>query len=284
MRSMWKGAVTFGLIYVPVKLYAATEKRDIKFNYLHEKCHTPIRYVRYCPRCETEMPMEEIVRGYEYEKGRHIIMTGEELDELSGEKNRNIEILDFVDMRQIDPVYYDKSYYLAPGDGGQKVYALLKRAMEESGRSAVAHVALRSRKSLCVIRPAGRILVMETMFYADEVRQAEKIEEIDTGVAVHENEIKMAVNLIDSLTVEFDPAKYTSEYREKLHEVIRAKIAGEPVERPAAGDAGKVVDLMSALKASIDMANEQRGKKTRASKTGSRKPKETGKKQKAGGD
>jgi len=267
MRSMWKGAVTFGLIYVPVKLYAATEKKDVKFNYLHKKCGTPVRYVRFCPYCDDEVEMDQIVRGYEYEKGRYITMTDEELAEVAGEKERGIEIIDFVDASLIDPVYYDRSYYLAPGEGGTKVYALLKQAMEESGKAAVAHVAIRSRKSLCVIRPAGRALVMETMFYADEVRQVEKIEEIGAPVRVHENEIKMAVSLIDNLTVTFDPAKYTSEYREKLHEAIRAKIAGEAVvEKPAAPDTEKVVDLMSALKASIDMAREQRDKKPRTRK------------------
>ncbi len=268
MRSMWKGAVTFGLIYVPVKLYAATEKKDVKFNYLHKKCSTPVRYVRSCPYCDEEVGMDEIVRGYEYEKGRYITMTDEELAELAGEKERSIEIVDFVDAALIDPVYYDRSYYLAPGEGGTKVYALLKQSMEESGRAAVAHVAIRSRKSLCVIRPAGRALVMETMFYADEVRQVEKIEEIGAPAKVHENEIKMAVSLIDSLTVAFDPAKYTSEYREKLHEAIRAKIAGEVVvEKPVAPDNEKVVDLMSALKASIDLARDQRDKKPRTRKS-----------------
>jgi len=265
---MWKGAVTFGLIYVPVKLYAATEKKDVKFNYLHKKCGTPVRYVRSCPYCDDEVGMDEIVRGYEYEKGRYITMTDGELAELAGEKERSIEIVDFVDAALIDPVYYDRSYYLAPGEGGTKVYALLKQSMEESGRAAVAHVAIRSRKSLCVIRPAGRALVMETMFYADEVRQVEKIEEIGAPAKVHENEIKMAVSLIDSLTVAFDPAKYTSEYREKLHEAIRAKIAGEVVvEKPVAPDNEKVVDLMSALKASIDLARDQRDKKPRTRKS-----------------
>ncbi|KJS11088.1 MAG: DNA repair protein [Peptococcaceae bacterium BRH_c8a] len=268
MRSMWKGAVTFGLIYVPVKLYAATEKKDVKFNYLHKKCSTPVRYVRFCPYCDDEVEMGEIVRGFEYEKGRYITMTDEELAEVAGEKERSIEIVDFVDAGLIDPVYYDRSYYLAPGEGGTKVYALLKQAMEESGRAAVAHVAIRSRKSLCVIRPAGQALVMETMFYADEVRQVEKIEEIGAPAKVHENEIKMAVSLIDSLTVAFDPAKYKSEYREKLHEAIRAKIAGEAVvEKPAIPDTEKVVDLMSALKASIDLARDQRDKKPRTRKT-----------------
>lgn len=279
MRSMWKGAVTFGLIYVPVKMYAATEKKDVKFNYLHQKCGTPVRYVRFCPHCEDEVGMDEIVKGYEYEKGRYVVMTEEELTGLAGEKEHSIDIIDFVDAALIDPVYYDRSYYLAPGEGGNKVYSLLRQAMEESGRAAVAQVTIRSRRSLCVIRPAGRALVMETMFYADEVRQVDKIEEIGIPAKVHENEIKMALSLIDSLTVPFDPAKYTNAYREKLHEAIRAKIAGEAVvEKPAAPAAEKVVDLMSALKASIDMARDQRDKKPRARKAAAVKPKTAAKK------
>ncbi len=267
MRALWKGAVTFGLIYVPVKLYAATEKKDIKFNYLHEKCHTPIRYVRYCPYCEIEVPMEEIIRGYQYERGKYVTMTESELEELAGEKSRSIDILDFVDIRQIDPIYYDRSYYLAPGEGGKKVYELLKRSMLETDRAAIAHVMLRSRGSLAVIRPIREALIMETMFYADEVRPVEKIQELGGEAALHDNEIKMAVSLINNLSTDFEAAKYTSAYREKLAEAIRAKVAGEAVvEQARVPETEKVVDLMSALKASIELAKEQRGKKPRATK------------------
>ncbi|SFR01605.1 Ku protein [Desulfoscipio geothermicus] len=274
MRAMWKGAVTFGLIYVPVKMYAATEKKDVRFNYLHDKCNTPIRYTRYCPYCDEEVKNEEIIRGYEYEKGKYITITEDDLDSIAGEKNRSVDIIDFVDMQQIDPVYYDRSYYLAPGEGGNKVYELLRRAMQETGRAAVALITIRSRESLAIIRPTGKALIMETMFYADEVRAVDKIDEIGGEVKLHDNELKMAVNLVNNLSTDFDPAKYTSAYREKLHEMIRAKIAGEAVvEKPAAPAAENVVDLMSALKASIEMTQEQRGKKQRASKAKTRKRK-----------
>lgn len=262
MRPLWKGAITFGLIFVPVKLFAATEKKDIKFNYLHEKCSTPVRYKRYCPYCETEVQMEDIVRGYEYEKGRYIIMSDEELDMKTGDKNRNVEILDFVDLSQIDPVYYDRSYYFGPGEGGQKVYELLRRSMEQTKRAAIARITLRSRESMAVIRPAEKALIMETMFYADEVRPATRIEGAGGAANLHDTEIEMAVNLINSLSMEFKPEKYTSDYREELHERIQAKIAGEAVvEKPVIQETGNVVDLMTALKASIDLAKEQRGQK-----------------------
>ncbi|SFG50389.1 DNA end-binding protein Ku [Desulfotomaculum arcticum] len=268
MRPLWKGAITFGLIFVPVKLFAATEKKDIKFNYLHEKCSTPVRYKRYCPYCETEVQMEDIVRGYEYEKGRYITMSDEELDMKTGDKNRNVEILDFVDLSQIDPVYYDRSYYFGPGEGGQKVYELLRRSMEQTKRAAIARITLRSRESMAVIRPAEKALIMETMFYADEVRPPTRIEGAGGATNLHDTEIEMAVNLINSLSMEFKPEKYTSGYREALHERIQAKIAGEAVvEKPVIQETGNVVDLMTALKASIDLAKEQRGQKRAGPKT-----------------
>lgn len=272
MRALWKGAVTFGLIYVPIKLYAATEKKDVKFNYLHEKCHTPIRYTRFCPYCEEEVKNEEIVRGYQYERGKFITISEDELDSVAGEKNRSVDIIDFVDIKQIDPVYFDRSYYLAPGEGGSKVYELLRRAMQDTGRAAVALITIRSRESLAVIRPTEEALIMETMFYADEVRALDKIEEIGAKVNLHDNEIKMAVNLVNNLSTDFKAEKYTSAYREKLHEMIRAKIAGEAVvEKPAEPAAENVVDLMSALKASIEMTKEQRGQHADKTKTRKRK-------------
>lgn len=258
MRPLWKGAVSFGLIYVPVKMYAATEKKDIKFNYLHEKCSTPVQYRKYCPRCETEVAQEEIVRGYEYEKGRYVIMREEDFERLPGEKTRSVDILDFVSLTEIDPVYYDKAYYLAPGDGGQKVYDLLKKAMSQSGRVAVARVVIRSKEALAVLRAAGEALMMSTMFYPDEVRRPAMIDELDYKVDLHENEVKMAVSLIDNLSSSFDPGKYTNRYREELLEAIHGKIAGEQVEAPPAPEAANVVDLMSALKASIDLAKKER--------------------------
>jgi len=269
MRALWKGAITFGLIYVPVKMYAATEKKDVKFNYLHNRCQTPLRYVRYCPQCAREVNNDEIMRGYEYEKGQYVTVAEDELEGLAGEKNRSVNIMDFVDLQKIDPVYYDRSYYLGPGDGGKKVYELLRQAMRETSRAAIALITIRNRESLAVIRPTERALIMDTMFYADEVRSVEQVEEIGGQVNLPENEVKMAVNLIDSLSTEFEPGKYASAYREKLHELIRAKIAGEAVlERPAMPAGENVVDLMAALQASIEMAKEERGNQKKQRATG----------------
>lgn len=261
MRPLWKGAVSFGLIYVPVKLYAATEQKDIRFNYLHEKCKTPVQYRKYCPYCQAEVPMEEIVKGYEYEKGKYVILREEDFEATArAGGGRNIEILDFVDLAEIDPVYYEKAYYLAPGEGGSKVYELLKRAMDETGKVAVARVIIRSKESLAALRVSGDSLVMSTMHYPDEIRQAGAIPEMSYQVDLHENEVNMAVSLISSLSAEFRPEKYTDTYRQSLMEMIQSKIAGEAVEAPARPEAGKVVDLMEALKASIELAREERGK------------------------
>jgi len=258
MRPLWKGAVSFGLIYVPVKMYAATEKKDIKFNYLHEKCKTPIQYRKYCPYCEAEVAQEEVVRGYEYEKGKFVVMKEEDFERLPGEKTRSVEILDFVDLGEIDPVFYDKAYYLAPGEGGQKVYELLKKAMGETKKVAVARVVIRSKEALAVLRTAENALVMSTMFYPDEVRSPAAIDELGYRVELHENEVKMAVSLVENLSSRFEPEKYTNRYREALMEAIHAKITGREIEAPAAPGADNVVDLMSALKASIDLAKKAR--------------------------
>jgi len=258
LRPLWKGAVSFGLIYVPVKMYAATEKKDIKFNFLHEKCKTLIQYRKFCPYCNMEVPPEEIARGYEYEKGKYILMKEEDFERLPGESTRSVEIIDFVGLDEIEPVYYDKAYYLAPAEGGQKVYDLLRQAMVETGRAAVARLVIRSKEALAVLRATSGVLAMSTMFYPDEVRNPEMIDELHFQADLHENEVKMAVNLVENLTSRFSPEKYTSRYRQALMEAIQNKIAGHEVKKIERPEAANVVDLMSALKASIDLARQER--------------------------
>lgn len=260
MRNLWKGAISFGLVHVPVKLYAATERKDIRFNYLHEKCRTPVRYERVCPSCETEVPMEEIVKGYEYEKGKYVILRDEDFESIPLETAKTVEILNFASLREIDPIYFDKSYYLAPGDGGQKAYELLRQAMQKSDKVAVARVIIRSKESLAALRVYGDVILMETMFYPDEIRGTQLMPETGYRAEVHENEFKMAVSLIDSLTEPFNPEQYSNRYRKALHELIDAKITGEEVETVPRAETGKVVDLMDALKASIELAKEEKNK------------------------
>ncbi|TDA69935.1 MAG: Ku protein [Clostridia bacterium] len=259
MRPFWKGAISFGLVNVPVKLYAATEEHDIRFTYLHARCKTPVQYHKYCPICATDVTQEEIVRGYEYEKGKYVVLQEEDLEAISPEASRSIDIIDFVDLKEIDPIYFVKAYYLAPAEMGQKAYVLLKQAMEETGRIAVARVSLRAKQSLAALRPSGKVLVMNTMLYPDEVRSAAELPELAAEVKLHQNEVEMAVRLIESLAAAFDPSKYTNEYRAALLELIEAKIAGQEVEVPAKPEPGKVVDLMEALKKSIELAKKEKG-------------------------
>lgn len=203
--------------------------------------------------------MEEIVRGYEYEKGKYIVMQEEDFGKPATAGGKNIEILDFVNLTEIEPIYYEKAYYLAPGDGGARVFELLKQAMFETGKVAIARVVLRSREALAAIRASGKTLVMSTMHFPDEIRQTDVLPELNYNVQLQANELKMAVNLISSLSSDFQPEKYTDTYREGLMEIIQAKVAGEEIAAPAKPETGKVVDLMEALKASIDHVREERG-------------------------
>jgi len=187
MRAMWRGSISFGLINVPIKMYAATENKRINFRQIHRQCGTPIHYEKVCPTCNRKVEEEEIARGYEFEKGRYVIIEDKDLESIPDEATRTIDIIDFVDLKDIDPIYYDKSYFLGPEETGQKAYSLLRRAMEEGGKIAIAKVVIRSKQSLACIRPYGeRHLVMETMFYPDEVR---KVEEVPMQPEVPGNEV-----------------------------------------------------------------------------------------------
>lgn len=270
MRNIWKGAISFGLVNIPIKLYTATESKDIRFNFLHKECKTPIKYEKVCPVCKEEVGPQDLVRGYEYEKGRYVIIEEEDLEKIPLSTLKAIEILDFVNLEEIDPVYYVKSYYVAPGDLGAKPYRLLYEAMKKTGRIAVARVVLRQKESLAVLRVYANCLVMETIYYPDEIRNTQLIPELDTDVELHDNEMKMAVNLIDNLTASFEPEKYKNNYREALKELIAAKIRGEEIAVPAKAESTKVVDLVEALRASIEAAQTDK-KEVKSEKKGKRK-------------
>ncbi|MBS4031138.1 MAG: Ku protein [Clostridiales bacterium] len=256
MRTIWKGAISFGLVSIPIKLFPATEQKDIKFRFLHKTCQAPLKYQRVCSACGQEVTQDDIVRGYEYESGRFVIMNEEDLEKIPDERTRTIDIVDFVALKEIDPVYFDKTYYLAPNDAGEKAYALLRKAMEETGKIAVAKVVIRNKESLAVIRGYENLLVMETVFYPDEIRNPELLPGFEREIKLHDNELKMARELIENLATEFVPDKYDDEYRKKLLELIRSKIEGEEIAIPETQTKGKVVDLMEALKASVEMAKK----------------------------
>lgn len=269
MRPIWKGAISFGLVNIPIKLYTATESKDIKFRFLHERCKSPINYKRVCPVCDTEVDNNDLVKGYEYEAGRFVIMKDEDFEKIPLETIKAIEIIDFVDLSEIDPIYFIKSYYLTPTELGLKPYNLLYKAMAETGKIAIAKVVLRSKETLACLRLYEKAIMMETIFFPNEIRSTDLLPELDQEVQVNEKELKMAISLIESLSTEFSPEKYTSNYREALMEVIEAKIAGEEIAIPDRPEGATVVDLMEALKASLSQAKEEKKgeKKTRKKKT-----------------
>lgn len=257
MRSMWKGSISFGLVNIPVKMYSATQSKTVRFNQLHYLCYTPIKYQKICPQCGREVLPQEIVRGYEYEKGRYVVITDEEWAQFEEEFSRTVDILRFVDLREIDPVFFDKTYYLEPSETGGKAYALLREAMFQSGKIGVARITIRSRSSLAVVRVYGNTLTLETIFYPDEIRNTEGLQTA-VGASIQEKELTMAISLINSLTEPFQPEQYEDIRRLGLLELIESKITGEDTyaAHPAKRGAN-VIDLMSALEASLQAQQDR---------------------------
>jgi DNA end-binding protein Ku len=261
-RAIWSGAISFGLVNIPVKLYSAVSKKTVRFHQLDREDNQRIQQKRVNPRTGEEVPYENLVKGYELSPERYVIITPEELEGLEPQKTRTIDIEDFVELSEIDPIYYDHPYYLVPDKGAAKAYRLLLDAMGDAGKVAIARVVIRSKENLVAIRPLDGVLTMETMLFADEVIPSEGIEEIPTDgdVKTSARELEMAKQLIDSLTAEFEPGKYRDEYRERVLDMIERKADGQDVvvEAPAE-EPQKVPDLMAALEASIAGAKRQGG-------------------------
>lgn len=258
MRSIWKGAISFGLVTIPVKLYSATEQKDVSFHQVHREDGGRIRYRRVCSVDGEEVQYADIAKGYELPTGEMVVLTDEDLASLPLSTSRRIDVLQFCPAEQIDPILFNKSYYLEPEATGSKPYVLLRDALEDSGRVAIVKVALRQRESLAVLRVRDGVFVMETMLWPDEVREAE-FGFLDEDVDVRAQEMQMANSLIDTMTADFDPGQYHDAYREAISEVIEAKVAGKEVvqpERPP--EEGPAVDLMAALRASVEAAKKGR--------------------------
>jgi len=276
-RSIWSGAISFGLVNVPVKLYSAVSRKTVRFHQLHEPDGVRIQQKRICPKDGEEVPYDQIVKGYELSPEHYVVITPEELESLDPKKTRTIDIQDFVDLDQIDPIYYDHPYYLVPDKGGAKAYKLLLEAMRESDRVAIARVVIRQKEHLTAIRPTGDILTMATMLFHDEVVPSDKIDDLpDAEIEAADREVAMARQLIESLSTDFEPEKYRDEYRERVLEMIERKAEGEeisvqPVEEPAA----RVPDLMAALEASVAAAKGKVSGETepKADKPKPKKPK-----------
>jgi len=255
---MWKGAISFGLVTIPIRLYTATDSKDVSFNLLHAKDNARIKQQRWCPVDEEVIEWGDVVRGYEYAPDQYVVMTEEDFKKVPVKTVHTIEIEQFVQLEEIDPVYYEKSYYIEPEELGKKPYALLMRTLMETGRVAVAKVALRNKEQLCTLRPRGDVILMETMFYPDEVKSTTELNLPDESIQVSDRELAMAKMLVESMASEFEPAAYKDEYRQALLEVIEQKVEGTEVVRPMPAP-GKITDLMTALKASIDAARKERG-------------------------
>ena len=251
---MWSGAISFGLVNVPVKLYSAVSRKSVRFHQLNAETGHRINQKRVDSGTGEEVPYEQIVKGFELTKDRYVVITPEELDSVAPEKTRAIDIEDFVDLEDIDPIFYDHPYYLVPDKGAAKAYGLLLEAMRESGKVAIARVVIRSKEQLVAIRPAGDVLTMETMIFHDEVVSTDELDGVPDAkdLKTSDRELKMAQQLIDSLASDFEPSKYHDEYREKVLELVERKAEGEEIAiQPEAEEPAKVPDLMAALEASL---------------------------------
>jgi DNA end-binding protein Ku len=258
-RAIWSGAISFGLVNVPIKLFTATSQKDVRFHQLHDKDGARIQQKRVCSKDGEEVPMEHIVKGYEVSRDTYVVITPEELDALDPKASRTIDILDFVDLDEIDPVYFDSTYYMVPEKGAAKAYALLLEAMRKSKKVAIARVVLRQKQHLVALRPLANALSMQTMLYADEVVGVDTLEGLPEDVEVTDRELAMAQQLIDSLADDFKPEQYRDDYRERVLDLIERKAEGqEIVVGEEEEETAPVVDLMAALEASLAAAKTRR--------------------------
>ncbi len=257
-RAMWSGTISFGLVTIPVKLFSATSSHNVSFNLLHKSCKSRVKYQVFCPEHEKEVPRSDLVKGYEYAKDQYVILDEEDFDKLPVPSKKVVELTAFVKLEQVDPVFFESSYYLAPDTIGKKAYSLLVKSLKEKGLIGIGKIALRQQERICALRAKDDGIVLSTLLYADEVK--EMPEGVPEQQDVSEKELKMATSLIDLLTEEeFDPKQYKDEYQTALMTMIDQKIAGEEiVETPEPKKPAKVVDLMAALRASVEAAEKKR--------------------------
>jgi DNA end-binding protein Ku len=250
-----KSVITFGMVAIPIAMYTATRDNDIHFNQLHAEDKSRIRYKKTCAHCGKEITAKEIVKGYEYDKDKYVVVTDEEIEKIKTEKEKSIQILHFAQLNQISPVYYDKTYQAAPEAGGEKAFELLRLALMEEQKIAIGKTVMGAKDTLMAIIPREDGILISTMFFADEIKEIQKQY---TKPQVAEEELKMAKLLINSMDTPFDPSKYKDEYQVKLRELIEAKISGKEVVASQPESAGKVIDLMEALRASVDKARKDK--------------------------
>ena len=262
MKTSWKGSISFGMVYFPVNVYTATTgAEEVKFNFLHKKCNTRVRYKKICETCNVEVAQEDLVRGYEYEKDKYILVTDEDYEKLPIKSKKTISILNFVDEDKVDPIYLDKAYYISPSNfSASKAFELFRRAMQETGKVGIAKITLSSNEYVSLIKPyekGGMLLYL--LYYANEIRGMENITELNYNVDIHDNEMKMAISLIGNMTADFNMEEYRNEYQEALKKLIQAKVEGREVVSPPEAQ-NNIIDLMEALKASVEATKEDKPK------------------------
>jgi DNA end-binding protein Ku len=261
MRTIWNGSISFGLVNIPIGLALATQRNDVAFRTLHRECGTPIKQKRWCPHHEREVEAEELVKGWEVAKGEFVIVEEADLESVALTRSQSIDILRFVKLEDVDPIYFDRTYYLAPAaaDAQRRPYVLLLRAMQETGMAAVGKFVLWGKENLCLIRAQEDTLAMELLFYAEDVRSKAEIEEAVEAVDVRDQELKLAEQVIDSLVGEWSPEDFENEYRNDLKAMLDAKLAGEKITRPEPAPETPVIDLMEALRRSVAEVQDKKG-------------------------
>jgi len=261
MRTIWNGSISFGLVNIPVGLALATQRQDVSFRTLHRECGSPIKQKRWCPVHERDVEPDELVKGWEVAKGEFVFVEESDLESVALQRSQSIEILRFVALADVDPVYFDRTYYLAPAasDAQRRPYVLLLRAMQESGMAAVGKFVLWGKENLCLIRPQGDTLALETLFFAEDVRSKKEIEEAVEATEVKKPELALAAQVIESLVGEWNAADFENDYRHDLQKMLDAKLAGQEIKRPEPAPETPVVDLMEALRRSVEDVQGRRG-------------------------
>jgi DNA end-binding protein Ku len=260
MRAIWSGTISFGLVSVAVRMYSATQSKELKFHFLDKRDLKPIGYDKVRKDTGRSVPPDRIVRGFEIEKGKYVPLEDEDLDRLDIELTHSIDILDFVSLDEIDPIYYRKAYYLLPQDGAEKPYRLLVRALDETEKVGIAKVVIRNKQHLAALRAHDGRLILETMYYPDEIREPESV---NGGTRLQKDEVDMAKSLVENLSSSFKPDKYDDTYRKELLSLIRAKAKGKELPEPQELEDGEVIDLMAALRESVDQTKKRTRKRAK---------------------
>jgi DNA end-binding protein Ku len=269
MRTIWNGSINFGLVNIPIGLAVAQQRKDTAFRTLHRECGTPIKQKRYCPFHERDVEADELVKGWEFTKNQFVVVEESDLEAVAVQRSQSVDIIRFVPISQVDPIYFDRTYYLAPAgpDAQRRPYVLLLRAMQEADMAAVGKFVLWGKENLCLIRPLGESLVLETLFFAEDIRPRKEIDEAVEETEVKDPELAMARQLVDSLVGDFDPKDYENEYRNDLRAMLEAKLEGKEIALPEPVKTAPVVDLMQALKQSVAQAKKDKPAPAKAKKS-----------------